>query len=282
MENQQVWFVTGASKGLGLILTQQLLKAGHKVVATSRTINILTGTIGTGQSENFLPLEMVLTDETSVKNAISRTVEVFGKIDIIVNNAGYGQFGTLEELSDQESRRNFDINVFGSLNVIRHAMPYLRTQRSGKIFNISSIGGYAGNFAGWGIYCATKFAVAGFTESLAAEIKGFGISATVVYPGYFRTSFLTQESLMGPSHSIDAYEDARASQAAHQHDINGNQEGDPVKGVAVLIKIASEINPPVHLFLGQDAYDMAGTKIATVQHDLETWKALTVSTGFTV
>jgi NAD(P)-dependent dehydrogenase (short-subunit alcohol dehydrogenase family) len=280
MDNQQVWFVTGASKGLGLTLTQQLLAAGHKVAATSRTVNALTEAVGISVNENFLPLEVTLTDEESVKLAILKTLEAFGKLDVVVNNAGYGHFGTLEELTDKESRQNFDINVFGSLNVIRQVMPYLRAQRSGKIFNISSIGGYTANFAGWGIYCATKFAVAGFTEALAAEAKSFGISATVVYPGYFRTSFLTKESMIGPANSITEYEDARASQQAHENDINGNQAGDPEKGVAVLIEVAAQTEIPVHLFLGQDAYDRAAMKIDIIQQDLESWKALATATDF--
>lgn len=280
MDNQQVWFVTGASKGLGLTLIQQLLAAGHKVAATSRTADALTKAVGITANENFLPLEVSLTDEASVKRAIHKTLEAFSKLDVVVNNAGYGHFGTLEELSDEESRQNFDVNVFGSLNVIRQVMPYLRAQRSGKIFNISSIGGYTANFAGWGIYCATKFAVAGFTEALAAEAKAFGISATVVYPGYFRTSFLTKESMIGPAKSIAEYEDARASQEAHENDINGNQAGDPEKGVAVLIKVAAQNEVPVHLFLGQDAYDRAAMKIEIIQQDLESWKEFATATDF--
>ncbi|MCF2444086.1 SDR family NAD(P)-dependent oxidoreductase [Dyadobacter sp. CY345] len=280
MENQQVWFVTGASKGLGLVLVQQLLKAGHQVAATSRTKQDLITATGSEQSENFLPLEVTLTNEESVKNAISATVAKFTKIDVVVNNAGYGQVGTLEELSDSEARRNFDVNVFGSLNVIRYVMPHFRAQHSGKIFNIASVGGFFGNFPGWGIYCATKFAVAGFTESLAAEVKPFGISATVVYPGYFRTNFLSKESLTVPANPIPEYTEVRAGQEAHENEINGNQAGDPEKGAEVLIRIASEQNVPVHLFLGQDAYDMAALKIKTIESDLENWKDLATSTNF--
>jgi NAD(P)-dependent dehydrogenase (short-subunit alcohol dehydrogenase family) len=159
-------------------------------------------------------------------------------------------------------------------------LPFLREKRSGKIFNISSVGGFTADFPGVGIYCATKFAVAGLTEALASEVKEFGVSATVVYPGYFRTNFLSKESMAGPKVLIPAYASARASQEAHENEINGNQPGDPEKAVAVLIKVASDVNPPVHLFLGQDAYDMANTKMETVHRDLEKYKELTVSTGF--
>ncbi|RZK86635.1 MAG: SDR family NAD(P)-dependent oxidoreductase, partial [Pedobacter sp.] len=198
----------------------------------------------------------------------------------VVNNAGYGLTGSLEELTDAEARSNFDINIFGMLHVIRHVMPHLRQQKSGHIFNIASIGGFTGNFPGFGIYCATKFAVQGLTESLAAEISDFNIYATVVYPGYFRTNFLSGESLQIPKQPIQAYTAVRKSQEAHQNDINGNQPGDPDKAAKAMIKVAESELPPVHLFLGKDAFDLAHSKINSIEKDLEAWKNTTISTGF--
>lgn len=279
MSTQKVWFVTGASKGLGLSLVKQLVNNGYRVAATSRNLDDLRRAVG-ATDDRFLPLAVDLKTESSVAEAIRKTVDQFGQIDVVVNNAGYGLLGSIEELTDEESRDNFDINVFGSLNVIRKALPYLREQKSGHIINISSIGGFTGAFPGFGIYCATKFAVEGFSESLAAEAKPLGINVTVVEPGYFRTDFLTSSSLGVPKNQIDAYQEVRNSQQAHQHQINGNQAGDPEKAVAALIRIASEAHPPLHLFLGQDAYDLAYQKIDAVQNDLETWKEVTVSTGF--
>jgi len=276
--NQNVWFVTGASKGLGLTLVKQLLKEGKKVAATSRTIEDLKKAIG--ENENFLPLAMNLKNEENVGQAIDATVSHFGKIDIVVNNAGYGLVGALEELSDAEAKENFEINVFGTLNVIRKVLPYLRKQRSGHIFNISSIGGFTGAFPGFGIYCATKFAVQGFTESLATEVKDFGIKATVVFPGYFRTNFLDQSSLSVSKVQFEEYESVRNVQTAHENEINGNQPGDPVKAAKALISIAEREQPLVHFFLGQDAYDLAQAKIKEVEKNLEDAKELTVSTGF--
>jgi NAD(P)-dependent dehydrogenase (short-subunit alcohol dehydrogenase family) len=278
MENQNVWFVTGASKGLGLSLVKQLLDKGYKVAATSRNVADLTN--AAGSSENFLPLAVNIKDEGSVTDAISQTVNKFGRIDVVVNNAGYGLTGSLEELTDKEARENFEVNVFGSLNVIRAAMPYLREQGSGHIFNIASIGGFTGAFPGFGIYCATKFAVHGFTESLAAEIKPFGVKATVVSPGYFRTNFLAPDSLNVPKNEIAAYKEVRDVQAAHQNDINGNQAGDPEKGVAAIITVAESADAPLHLFLGQDAYDLAYQKMDAIKNDLENWKELITSTGY--
>lgn len=279
MENQKVWFITGASKGLGLSFVKQLLHQGDKVAATSRSIDELRKAVDSIH-DDFLPLSVDLKKEESVDQAIQKTISYFGRIDVVVNNAGYGLLGSIEELTDEEARENFDINVFGSLHVIRKVMPYLRKQGSGHIFNISSIGGFYGSFPGWGIYCATKFAVEGFTESLAAEAKPFGINITVVAPGYFRTNFLAEDSIGLPKHQIDAYQEVRASQNAHQNSINGNQPGDPEKAVGAIIKMAKEKNPPLHLFLGQDAYDMAYEKINAIKKDLETWKQVSISTAF--
>src|SRR5581483_252282 len=207
MNAKKVWLVTGASKGLGLSLVKKLLKEGYKVAATSRTVGSLEKEVGI--AANFLPLEVNVTDEQSVQNAISKTIETFGGIDVVVNNAGYIQFGTLEELSHREARQNFDTNVFGALHVIRSVMPHFRNKQSGHIINISSIAGLIGTFPGCGIYSATKFALVGLTESLSAEAKEFGVKATIVYPGYFRTNFLDKGSLHLPQHPIADYTSAR-------------------------------------------------------------------------
>jgi NAD(P)-dependent dehydrogenase (short-subunit alcohol dehydrogenase family) len=281
MTTKKIWFVTGASKGLGLTLVQQLLAAGYAVAATSRNLAELRQAVPV-EDGRFLPLHMDLSNEDSVRQAIEATISTLGGLDVVVNNAGYGQLGGLEEITDQEARQNFEVNVFGLLNVLRYATPHLRQQHAGRVFNISSVGGFMGNFPGWGIYCATKFAVAGLTESYAAEVKEFGINATVVYPGYFRTDFLTSGSLGTPKQPIAAYQAIRDSQAQHEEQINGNQPGDPVKAAEVLIQVSEAENPPLHLFLGEDAYHMADVKIAAVQHDLQQWQGVANATNFAV
>lgn len=277
--NKQIWLVTGASKGLGAVLVKRLLSEGYKVAATSRSIADLEKAVSI-KTEQFLPLSMNLADEASVKAGIDAAVAHFGGVDVIVNNAGYGIIGSLEETSDAEARKNFDVNVFGSLNVIRAALPYMRDQRSGHVFNIASIGGFTGAFPGFSIYCAAKFAVHGFTESLATELKPFGIDTTVVSPGYFRTNFLDAGSIAVAAKEIAGYDNVREVQHAHQHNINNNQEGDPEKAAAVMIATANMQNPPVHLFLGQDAYNMADVKIQSVQKDLAVMKELATATAF--
>ncbi|MGO4288346.1 oxidoreductase [Chitinophaga sp. RAB17] len=276
MDNNKIWFVTGASKGLGRSLVLQLLDQGYKVAATSRSIDDLRKL---STAADFLPLAVDLKSETSVKEAVAATIRQFGRIDVLVNNAGYGQVGGLEELSDAEVRANFDVNVFGLLNVTRAILPHMRAQQSGHIFNISSIAGFTGTFPGFGVYCATKFAVDGLSESLSAETKPFGIKVTIVSPGYFRTDFLASGSLGVPAQPIAAYQAVRDVQNAHQHEINGNQAGDPEKAVAAIINVAAVENAPLHLFLGEDAYGMAYQKMDAIKADLETWKEVTVNTA---
>lgn len=279
MNTKKVWFITGASKGLGLILTKKLLSEGYNVAATSRNKQSLIKEIGE-ESKNFLPIEMDLSKNKNVKECIENTVNYFGGIDVIFNNAGYSQIGTLEELSEEEVEDNFKVNVFGSLNVIRNATPYLREQKSGHIFNIASIGGYTGNFAGFGIYCSTKFAVAGFTEALAEEMKSFGVYTTLVYPGYLRTNFLSEGSVQTPANPIDDYKSAREMEKAHLNEINGNQSNDPEKAAEVFITLSKLENPPVHFFMGEDAYHYANLKIEMIQNAMNEHKTLATSTGF--
>lgn len=279
MEKSKVWFITGASKGLGLILAKKLLSQGFRVATTSRTKISLEKELGL-TSENFLPLEMDVTNNESVKLAIQKTVAHFGQIDVVVNNAGYAQMGALEEVSDSEVQQNFNVNVFGSLNVIRNVTPYLRKQKSGHIFNISSIGGFAGNFVGFGIYCSTKFAVAGFTEALAEEMKPFNVHTTLVYPGYFRTNFLDKDSVKITSNRIEGYETAHEQERVHLNDINGNQSNDPEKAAEVFIELSQQENPPIHFFMGEDANLYANMKLELIKNVLEVNQPLSISTGF--
>jgi NAD(P)-dependent dehydrogenase (short-subunit alcohol dehydrogenase family) len=229
---------------------------------------------------NLLLLTVQLTDEQSVNNAVAKAIETFGSIDVVVNNAGYGQTGTLEELSNAEARKNFDVNVFGPLNVIRSAMPHFRKKQSGHFINVASIAGLTGAFTGFGIYCATKFAMAGFTESLSAEAAEFNVKATVVYPGYFRTNFLNKDSLTLPQNPITEYTAARNSETWHESEMKGNQPGSPEKAALAFIQLAESKNPPVHLIMGSDAFGLAHAKIELLQHDLSNNEVLSKSTDF--
>lgn len=277
MESQKTWFVTGASKGLGLSLVKQLLDAGQNVAATSRNINELTKSAGL-PGANFLPISVDLTSEESVADALKKTQAQFGSIDVIINNAGYGIGGSIEELTDEETRLSFDVNVFATFNVIRKALPYLREQKSGHIINISSIAGIAPG-TGWSVYAATKYAVIGLSEVLADDVKSFGIKVTVVAPGAFRTSFLTPESLVMTSNPIPEYQAVRESHTKYLN-MDGNQAGDPEKAAAAMIQIVSEQNPPLYLLLGNDAYDRAFKKLEVLTTEYQKWEDVTKSTGF--
>lgn len=277
MDNNKVWFITGASKGFGLSLVKQLLDAGQLVAATSRNLQELTAAVNT-TSNNFLPLQVDLVNDSSVSLALQHTYEAFGRIDVVINNAGYGIGGAIEELSDAETRMAFDVNVFGTLNVIRAAMPYLRKQRSGHIINISSIAGITAN-TGWAIYAGAKYAVIGISEVLAADVKELGIKVTVVAPGAFRTSFLTAGSLSITDNQIDDYTEVRAIHSKYLK-MDGKQAGDPEKAATAIINTVYEENPPLYLLLGGDAYNRALAKLDTLHNEIRQWEDVTCSTDF--
>lgn len=276
-----VWFVTGASKGIGFELVSQLLEGGYQVAATTRDTGKLRQRLGAhAESNNFLLLAVDLTSETSIGEAIRATVRQFGRIDVVVNHAGFRQVGALEEVTDKEARINFDINVFGTLDVIRQVMPYLRKQQSGRILNFSSTGGISGTFLpGWGVYCATKFAIEGLSESLSAEVAPFGIKVTLVVPGAFRTGFHTSGTMKLAEKRVDDYVLVRQLENIVMQ-VTDNNPNDPARAATVLIRVATEPNPPLHLLLGRDAYDIINGKIKALQSDIENWKELSFSTGF--
>jgi NAD(P)-dependent dehydrogenase (short-subunit alcohol dehydrogenase family) len=281
MKNEnKTWFVTGTSQGIGLILVRQLLVKGFNVVATARNAEALKVAVGI-DSPQFLPLQVNLTDEENVKKAVKDAISQFGSIDYLVNNAGYGLIGGIEESSDTEVRANFDVNVFGLLNVTRAVLPHMRANKFGHILNLSSVFGLLAG-AGWGIYCGTKFAVEGISEALAQEVKPFGINVTLIEPGYVRTNFLNSSSLIAPAKPIEAYSNIREGVRAHQEDIPGNQLGDPSKVAALIIEISQNPEPPLRILTGSDAYQYASHKVNTLKSEMEKNKELSFSTDYKI
>jgi short-subunit dehydrogenase len=197
---------------------------------------------------------------------------------VIVNNAGYGMGGTVEEFTEKELRQSFDVNVFAPIFVMQAALPFLRKQRKGHIINISSIAGFAAN-TGWAIYAATKFSLSGLTDVLSQDLKEFNIHTTVVAPGAFRTEFLSDDSLVFSKNKIDDYSAVRKSHEKYKS-MNGLQTGDPQKAASAFIKLAEMPEPPATLFLGSDAYDRAKVKIEAINTSLETFKELSFSTDY--
>lgn len=274
MENQKVWYVTGASKGLGLTLVKLLLTKGNKVAATSRNSGAFDELLTT-YPERLLPLTVDLSSDESVKKSVSQTISKFGTLDVLVNNAGYSLVGSMEELSDQEFRETIDVNLFGTVNTIRAAMPYFREQKAGHFINISSNAGYIG-FANASSYNAAKFAVVGISEALAEETKPFGIKVTVVAPGQFKTSFM--DSLAFAKNKIPVYKLAEAEKMWRES--GGTQRGDPAKLAQILVDLANHPHPPLHLLAGPDTYQLVTEHRQKEKQEMEIWKEVTLSTDF--
>lgn len=277
MINKKTWFVTGASKGLGLSLVKRLLSTGNQVVATTRNTTALLDALTEEPTDNLLALSVDLTNDQSVNEAIGQAINRFGRLDVVVNNAGYSLVGSMEEMTDQEFRQTVDVNLFGPVNVIRAAMPYLRSQGSGHVINISSNAGYVG-FANAASYNAAKFALIGISEALAGEVKPFGIKVTVVAPGQFRTNFMDQGSMVFAKNKIDVYGLNKAE--AMWRSYSGRQAGDPEKLVSVLMAITDSPAPPLHLLLGSDTYQLIMEKRQQEKQEIEDWKSVTLSTDF--
>lgn len=272
MEQNKTWLVTGASKGLGFELVHKLLLTGHNVIATSRTVEKLQ-TLQAEFPNSLLPLSMEVIDEESVKASIEQAINHFGRIDVVVNNAGYGLLGTLEELSMSEIKNCFDVNVFGVINVSKAILPFFRTQKSGLIINIASVSGSVSGIS-TGIYSATKSAVLQLSEALASEVQELGIRVIAICPGGFRTDFLDKSSMKTPSSIIQDY------QLVHQvmnnyGQLNKNQGGDPKKAADIFLKLADMPQIPSRLYLGTDALRMMQRKLNQTVNDIQTYQELT-------
>ena len=275
----KTWFITGASRGLGALIAEQALGRGDNVVATARDPARVVSRLG--DSPNLLAVALDVTNEAQARAAADAAVARFGRIDILLNNAGFGLLGAVEEATAPEIERVYATNVFGLLAVTRAVLPHMRRQRSWHVLNISSIGGYAAS-AGWGVYCSTKFAVEGITEALALELKPLGVHATVIEPGFFRTDFLDAQSLsVSPSH-IDDYADTAGAMRSFAASANHAQPGDPAKLARALMTVVDAAEPPLRMPFGSDAVRRIEAKNAAVAQELARWRDLSVSTDATV
>jgi NAD(P)-dependent dehydrogenase (short-subunit alcohol dehydrogenase family) len=272
----KTWFITGASRGLGAAIARAALDAGDRVVITARRRETVAETFGE-DSDTVLSLALDVTDPGQVAAAVDAAVARFGRIDVLVNNAGYGHLGLFEETRSEDARVQFDTNVFGLFDMTRAVLPIMRRQRSGHVFNISSIGGLLGGESG-SIYCASKFAVEGFTESVAAEVQPFGIRMTIVEPGFFRTDFLDARSVRHADDPIADYAEASAAIRAFYDARSHNQAGDPAKLGEALVTLANAANPPVRWSAGTDAIAVVEGKAAGLKAELDAWRDLSAST----
>ena len=276
MKKTKTWIVTGASRGFGLEIGKAVLASGDKVVATVRSrAEELAASLDHHSNLHVTILD--INDELQGMQVAAETVAKFGSIDVLVNNAGFGLLGGVEEISDQEARRVFETNVFGLLKVTRAVLPHMRRQRSGHVINFSSVGGLTGS-AGWGIYCSTKFAVEGITEALAKELAPLGIFATTVEPGYFRTNFLDGASLVHAEKVIEDYAQTAGVMRENAAKISYNQPGDPVKLAAAIVRLAASSKPPVHLPLGNDTLKYYREKSEALDKEIAEWHDVITST----
>jgi len=270
----KTWFITGATRGMGTEFAMAALAAGHNVVATGRRMAALNEALGS--AENLLTVAMDVNDVEAVKAAVAEAVGRFGRIDVLLNNAANFYAGYFEELTPEQVEKQLATTLFGAMNVTRAVLPTMRAQRSGHVITISSTAGLVG-YEFVSAYCAAKFAVDGWMESLQPEVEPYGITTTIVNPGFFRTELLTKESTSYAEPHVEDYAQRTAAQREWWTSQNGKQGGDPVKLAQALVKIAGEERPPLRFLAGADAIATAEAKIATLRRQIEAYRELSSS-----
>jgi NAD(P)-dependent dehydrogenase (short-subunit alcohol dehydrogenase family) len=274
MADKKIWFITGAGRGMGVDIAQAALGAGHAVVATGRNTEAVAEAVG--EADDLLVVELDITRQASAEAAVQAALDRFGRIDVLVNNAGNFYAGYFEELTPEQIERQLAVSLIGPMNITRAVLAVMRTQRSGHIVTISSLAGLAGAEY-TSAYAASKFGVDGWMESLAPEVEPFGIHATVVNPGFFRTELLTNESTNDAPVSIEDYAERNAAQRAFWASMNGKQGGDPAKLAHALLTIAALEQPPFRFIAGADAIEQAEQTLAERQQQIDAHRDLSTS-----
>jgi len=270
----RVWFITGTSKGFGYLLAEEALKRGERVIATARDVSKLSR-LARQYPDRIHTLTLDVTNPNEIISIAQQGIAAFGHVDTLVNNAGYGVNGAIEEVSEDEFEPMFQTNIYGLIRVTRAFLPHFRQRRSGHIFNLSSIGGLIGS-AGWGFYNATKFAVEGFSEALAEEVKPLGVHVTVVEPGPFRTDFLGRSGKLARRQLPD-YAATAGKAREYLKTQSGKQPGDPQKAVQAIITAANSAKPPLHLILGRVALTRLRHKLSDWHEEIAAWESVTTS-----
>ena len=273
-----VWFITGASRGFGLEITREALSRGDSVVATARNPQTVLDAIPDG-GDRLLAVGLDVSVPAQVDAAVDAAIERFGGIDVLVNNAGRGLVGAVEETSDSEARAIFDVNVFGLLAVTRAVLKHMRAARSGLVVNLSSVGGFVA-WPGWGVYAATKFAVEALSEALTHELAPLGIRSIAVEPGPFRTNFLDGSSLSVAESQLDDYSATAGAARTWATDTNYDQDGDPVKAAKIIVDLAGRDELPERIQLGANAVDDVAAKLERTARDQEQWRSVSLSADY--
>ena len=272
----KTWLITGAGRGLGADIAEAALRAGDRVAAAGRNRAAVSDRLGP-DSDRLVSVELDVNNEAQAQAGVAAAVARFGTLDVLVNNAGYGHLGLFEETTVQDVQAQFGTNLFGVFSVTRAVLPVMRAARKGRIFNVSSLAGMRGVAFG-SLYCASKFALEGFSESLAQEVAPFGIQVVIVEPGPFRTEFLSADSVRFGAHAVADYDEQRVALRASFEQRNGRQPGDPVKLAEAVVRLAREPEPPMRFVAGSIAFDSITAKLAGVQAELERWRPLSVGT----
>ena len=268
-DNRKIWFITGISSGLGKALAEAVMQHGDMVIGTFRQPQQVAD-FNAANAGRGLALELDVTQPDQINRAVRQVTDQFGRVDVLVNNAGYGFAGAVEETSDAEIRAVFEANFFGAVALTQAFLPLFRQQKNGHIIQISSHSGFKG-FAGFGIYGASKFALEGLSEALAAEVAPLGIRLTIVEPGPFRTNFAGAGFVQAATQLAD-YGPTAGAFRQRMEQVNGRQEGDPAKAAAAIIQITQLENPPLRLPLGKIAVTTLSAKLQSVQADLDNWR----------
>ncbi|MEA5429709.1 oxidoreductase [Arcicella lustrica] len=275
--NNKVWLITGCSTGFGRAFATAALQAGYLVAVASRKISDIQDIVDS-YPNNAFAVQLDVSNADEIKAAVRVTLDHFGKIDVLLNNAGIGYFGAIEESDDAEIRRMFEINFFGLANLIKEVLPHMRSQNSGHIINVASIGGLT-SFPALGYYHATKYAVDGFSESLSKEIAHLGIKVTIIAPGAFRTDWAGRSANETPGKISDYTETAEATKVWLRNK-DGNQPGNPLKAAEAVIKVVESPNPPLRLLLGHDAMEAARAKVVLLNKDFDEWESTSLNVNF--
>lgn len=269
----KVWFITGCSTGFGRELAKHALQCGYKVVVSARNLADVQDIIAINEA-NALASKLDVTNPDEIKESVKLALDKFGRIDVLVNNAGIGYFGAVEESEDAAVRKMFEINFFGLTKMTQEVLPTLRKQHSGHIVNIASIGGLVG-YPAVGFYNATKFAVDGLSESLAKEVAHLGIKVTIICPSGFRTDWAGR-SAENSSIIIDDYAESAGANKSNIRGYSGNQPGDPVLAAKAIVKAVESENPPLRLLLGAAALKSGRMKLEQLKNDFDAWESTTV------
>jgi NAD(P)-dependent dehydrogenase (short-subunit alcohol dehydrogenase family) len=278
MSEKKVWFITGTSSGFGRLLAEEVLAKGERVVVTARKPEVLRDLIEK-YPETARAVKLDVTNLDDAKNSVAEAVKSFGRIDVLVNNAGSALVGAVEEASAEQIKQQFDTNFFGVLNVTREALPILRRQKSGHIVNISSLVGFSA-LPLLGLYSASKFALEGLTESLAAEVAPFGIKTMIVEPGPYKTGFADRGLNFGENELPEVY--ASKEKFANDFDDINNLADDPVKAVKIIVEAVESENPPFRLPLGLMAFEGIEAKLEQVKEEISVWRTRAINTKFDV